>query len=198
MKDSLKSIIKKYTLKETDQLKKGDLVFHPFIKGEKPVKVELVDGDMVYTSDGKSTRKIHVKKVGNEIKETAGFEKKSTKETNVEEDLRNNYETGALVPYQSVIAEGKIIGNDKIKLSEMPAPKRKPLTGFKINTKAWEALLTEIVNDIFEYVEEEYESIPKKTIEKELYNFLKGQTPNDFLDEMLELDLEEKENLDED
>ena len=52
------------------------------------------------------------------LKETAGFEKKSTKETNVEEDLRNNYETGELVPYQSVIAEGKIVGNSKIKLKE--------------------------------------------------------------------------------
>ena len=52
------------------------------------------------------------------LKETDGFDKKGEKETNVEEDLRTKYETGSLVPYQSVIAEGKIVGNDKIKLKE--------------------------------------------------------------------------------
>lgn len=193
MDRKLKSIVKKYSFRENEELKKGDLVFHPFIKGEKPVKVELVDGDMIHTSDGKVTKKMHVKKSGSQIKETAGFEKKGTKETNVEEDLRTKYETGELVPYQSVIAEGKIVGNSKIPLTEMPAPKKAP---FKINMKAWENMLTEVINDIFEYIEEEYEPIPKKTIERELYNFLKGQTPNDYLDEMLELDLEEKEDED--
>jgi len=54
------------------------------------------------------------------LKETDGFEKKGTKETNVEEDLRNNYETGKLVPYQSVIAEGRIITSSKKSLKEAP------------------------------------------------------------------------------
>jgi hypothetical protein len=172
MKDSLKSIIKKYTLKETDQLKKGDLVFHPFIKGEKPVKVELVDEDMVYTSDGKSTRKIHVKKVGNEIKETAGFEKKSTKETNVEEDLRNNYQTGALVPYQSVIAEGKIVGNSKIKLKEAPGSANSP------EEKVYNLLFSQDFSDWYEnefmlHVEGDENALSKEDILEEIRNMLR-------------------------
>jgi hypothetical protein len=53
------------------------------------------------------------------LNETDGFEnKKGVKETNVEEDLRNNYETGKLVPYQSVIAEGKIVNPKKKTLKE--------------------------------------------------------------------------------
>ena len=38
MDRKLKSIVKKYSFRENEELKKGDLVFHPFIKGEKPVK----------------------------------------------------------------------------------------------------------------------------------------------------------------
>lgn len=83
---------------------------------------------------------------------------------------------------------------DKNKISEKELFESKGK--FEINVKAWEALLTKVVNNIFEYVEEEFKSIPKETIEKELYNFLKGQTPGDYLDEMLELDLEEKEDKD--
>jgi hypothetical protein len=52
------------------------------------------------------------------LKETDGFEGKKDKETNVEEDLRKNYETSKMVPYQSVIAEGKIIVSKKKKIKE--------------------------------------------------------------------------------
>jgi hypothetical protein len=57
-----------------------------------------------------------------QLKETDGFDKKQ-KETNVGEDLRNNYETGKLVPYQSVIAEGKIVVKPKLEEAKGPNSK---------------------------------------------------------------------------
>lgn len=172
MDQKLKSIVKKYSFRENEELKKGDLVFHPFIKGEKPVKVELVDGDMIHTSDGKVTKKMHVKKSGSQIKETAGFEKKGTKETNVEEDLRNSYKTGSLVPYQSVIAEGKIVGNSKSKLKEAPGQAN------TIEEKVYNMLFSQDFSDWYEnefmlHVEGDENALSKKDILEELKGMLR-------------------------
>lgn len=106
------------------------------------------------------------------LKETDGFEKKGTKETNVEEDLRNNYETGKLVPYQSVIAEGKIVGNDKIKLKEAPGQ------ASTIEEKVYNMLFSQDFSDWYEnefmlHVEGDKNALSKKDILEELKGMLR-------------------------
>jgi hypothetical protein len=75
---------------------------------------ELVD--QIQKASSKTIDRLYQILKRQRLVETDGFEnKKGVKETNVGEDLRNNYETGKLVPYQSVIAEGKIVVKRKLK-----------------------------------------------------------------------------------